>query len=102
MSKGIKLAVSAISILLAAMFVFSGAFKLMKPVEAQAGFVHDGYAAWSVIFIGVCDLLGALGLLIPRLAALAAAGLGIIMIGAAYTHFSHQEYQHGIIQCWDC
>jgi uncharacterized membrane protein YphA (DoxX/SURF4 family) len=79
------------------MFLFSGVFKLLRPAEAKAGFVHYGYAAWFAIFIGVCEVLGSLGLLIPRLAGLAAAGLGIIMIGATYTHFSHHEYQHGTI-----
>jgi putative oxidoreductase len=97
MSKAKTIVLWVVSVLLAAMFVFSGVFKLLKPAEAKAGFVHYGYAAWFAIFIGVCELLGGLGLLIPRLAALAAAGLSVIMIGAVYTHFSHREYQHGMI-----
>ena|SRR5262249_53155552 len=97
MSKGKTIVLWVVSVLLGAMFVFSGGFKLLKLEEAKAGFVHYGYAAWFAIFIGVCELLGGLGLLIPRLASLAAAGLVIIMIGASYTHFSHHEYQHGMI-----
>jgi putative oxidoreductase len=96
MSKGQKIALWVVSILLAAMFLFSGCFKLLKPDEAKAGFVHYGYAAWFATFIGVCEALGGIGLLLPRLAALAAGGLSIIMVGAVYTHFSHQEFQHGL------
>jgi len=97
MSKAKMIVLWIVSILLAAMFLFSGVFKLLKPDMAKAGFVHYGYAAWFAIFIGVCETLGALGLLMPRLAGLAAAGLAIIMMGATYTHFSHHEYQHGMI-----
>ncbi|HEY5029352.1 MAG TPA: DoxX family protein [Candidatus Angelobacter sp.] len=97
MSKGQKIALWAVSILLAAMFLFSGCFKLLQPAQAKAGFVQYGYAAWFATFIGVCEALGGLGLLLPRLAALAAGGLSIIMAGAVYTHFSHHEYQHGLI-----
>lgn len=97
MSKAKTIVLWIVSVLLAAMFLLSGVFKLLKPEEAKAAFVHYGYAPWFAIFIGVCEVLGGLGLLIPRLAGLAAAGLAIIMIGATYTHFSHHEYQHGMI-----
>jgi putative oxidoreductase len=97
MSKAKNIVLWIVSILLGAMFLFSGVFKLLKPEEAKAGFVHYGYAAWFAIFIGVCEVFGSLGLLIPRLAFLAAVNLSIIMVGATYTHFSHHEYQHGMI-----
>jgi putative oxidoreductase len=97
MSKGLKIVLWVLSILLGAMFVFSGAMKLLKPDEVKPMFVHYGYAAWFATFIGVCEALGGLGLLLPRLAALAAAGLTIIMAGAVYTHWTHQEFSHGMI-----
>ena len=97
MAKGKTIVLWVVSILLAAAFLLSGLSKLLKPEMAKAGFVHYGYAGWFAIFIGVCETLGGLGLLILRLAGLAAAGLSIIMIGAVYTHFSHREYQHGMI-----
>ena len=97
MAKGKSIVLWVVSILLAAAFLLSGLSKLLKPEMARAGFVHYGYAAWFAIFIGVCETLGGLGLLILRLVGLAAAGLSIIMIGAVYTHFSHHEYQHGMI-----
>ena len=97
MSKGQKTVLWVFSILLGAMFVFSGAMKLLKPSEVKPMFVHYGYAAWFATFIGVCEALGGLGLLLPRLAALAAGGLAIIMAGAVYTHWTHQEFTHGLI-----
>ncbi|HKF21759.1 MAG TPA: DoxX family protein, partial [Candidatus Angelobacter sp.] len=67
MSKATKVVLWVVSILLAAMFLFSGVFKLLKPEMAKAGFVHYGYARWFAIFIGVCEVFGGLGLLLPRL-----------------------------------
>jgi putative oxidoreductase len=97
MSKGLKTALWVLSILLGAMFVFSGGMKLLKPDEVKPMFVHYGYAAWFATFIGVCEALGGLGLVLPRLGALAAAGLTIIMAGAVYTHWTHREFTHGLI-----
>ncbi len=50
-----------------------------------------GYAAWFATVIGVFELLGAIGLLIPRLTRPAIYGLTGIMIGAAYTHLANGE-----------
>jgi putative oxidoreductase len=97
MSKGKTIALWIVTILLTAMFLFSGSMKLLHPDQAKPMFVKYGYAAWFATFIGACEVLGALGLLIQRLAALAAAGLAIIMAGAVYTHWSHAEYSHGCI-----
>lgn len=87
MSKGQKITVWVISGLLTALFLYAGLFKLLMPdkVLSQGWF----YARWFLTFIGVCETLGAIGLMIPRLAALAAAGLSVIMIGAVYTIVAH-------------
>jgi hypothetical protein len=45
-------------------------------------FVQYGYCLWLMTFIGICAVLGAIGLLVPRLAGLAATGLCAIMIAA--------------------
>lgn len=97
MSKGQTIALWVLSIVLAAMFLFSGATKLLMLDKAKPMFVHYGYAAWFATFIGTCEALGGIGLLVPRLAALAAAGLSVIMMGAVYTHLSHQEISHALI-----
>jgi len=75
---------------LAALFLFAGGMKLVMPVAALAAQSH--MPGVFIKFIGVCETLGALGLILPglfhvqeRLTALAASGLVIIMIGAVVT-----------------
>ena len=76
--------------LLAALFLFAGVMKLVMPIEALAGPV--AFPGWFLRFIGVCETLGALGLILPSLlrirpalTPLAAAGLVVIMCGATVT-----------------
>ncbi|MEO1421378.1 MAG: DoxX family protein, partial [Pseudomonadota bacterium] len=53
--------------------------------------LHESFAAmnfpvWFGYFIGAAEVAGAIGVLVPRLSALAAAGLLPIMLGATYYH----------------
>src|SRR6266581_2602094 len=73
--------------LLAAIFLFAGGAKLVLPLDQLTGPV--ALPGLLLRFIGVCEVLGALGLILPGLlrirpglTPLAAAGLVIIMIGA--------------------
>ena len=73
--------------LLAAVFLFSGGSKLAMPTEALAAQSH--MSGVFMKFIGLCEVLGGLGLVLPGLThirpgltTLAAALLVIIMIGA--------------------
>lgn len=75
---------------LAAIFLFAGGFKLVLPAAVLAAQSH--MPGGFIKFIGVCETLGALGLILPglfhireRLTPLAASGLVIIMIGAVVT-----------------
>jgi len=77
----------AIQGLLALLFLFAGGMKLLLPAAALAGPVE--LPITFMRFIGVCELLGGLGLVLPgafriheELTPIAAAGLGVIMIGA--------------------
>lgn len=76
-------ALVALGFLLAAVGKLSGAQTEM--------FEGWGYAPWFATVIGVLELLGAVGLLIPRLTRPAILGLTGIMIGAAYTHIANGE-----------
>lgn len=73
--------------LLAALFLFAGGFKLALPLVALAKV--SPLPALFLKFIGVCEVTGAIGLILPGLlrirtdlTPLAAAGLVTIMIGA--------------------
>jgi len=73
--------------LLAALFVFAGGMKLVLPLEQMKGPIELPGA--FLRFIGVAELLGGLGLVLPGLlriqpglTPLAAAGLVIVMAGA--------------------
>ena len=75
---------------LAALFLFAGVFKLITPTDVLT--VQSHMPGAFIKFIGVCETLGALGLILPaltrirtELTPLAAAGLVIIMIGAVVT-----------------
>src|SRR4026207_1069820 len=73
--------------LLAALFLFAGVVKLVLPAEQLMGSVP--MPVLFIRFIGVVEVLGAIGLILPALlrirpglTPLAAAGLAIVMIGA--------------------
>jgi hypothetical protein len=74
--------------LLALLFLFAGVAKLAMPAETLAKQVPM-LSVGFLRFVAVCEVLGALGLILPGLlkirpglTPLAAAGLVIIMIGA--------------------
>ena len=78
-----------LQVLLALMFVVaSGAPKLFGEATAVAMFQQIGLGQWFRYLVGVLEVAGGIGLLIPRLAGLAALGLVGVMIGAVVTTFA--------------
>jgi len=80
-----------VQVLLAMLFLFAGGAKLALPPEALQGPIS--LPILFLRFIGACEVLGALGLILPGLLGirpgltpLAGAGLAIIMIGATVTN----------------
>ena len=81
-----------IQVLLALLFLFSGGMKLVIPPDVLQSMGSPKQVILPglfIQFIGVCEVLGGLGLILPgllrnrpRLTPLAATGLVIIMIGA--------------------
>ena len=86
-SKSMRVSLWVIQSLLAALFVFAGAMKFVTPVEEMTK--NSPLPAAFLYFIGVAEVLGGFGLVLPGLfrireglTPLAAAGLTIIMVGA--------------------
>lgn len=94
-------AIWVVQILLAVAFLMAGAMKLTQSKEKLAenmAWVND-FSANQVRTIGLLELLGAVGLVLPMaldilpiLIPLAAVGLVLNMIGAAFTHHRRDEY----------
>ena len=73
--------------LAALLFGFAGVMKLVTPVEIMVE--QSGMPGWFLQFIGWCEALGAVALIVPgivrvraSLVSVAAVGLAIIMVGA--------------------
>lgn len=86
-SKRINIAIWTVQVLLAALFLFAGGFKLVAPIAEMTK--QMPLPGFFLRFIGVVEFAGALGLILPSLlrirpylTPLAAGGLVIIMSGA--------------------
>ncbi len=87
-----NIALWIIQVLLALLFLFAGGTKLVLPIEVLTGMGSPNQVhlpGLLIRFIGACEVLGALGLILPGLfrirtglVPLAAAGLVIILLGA--------------------
>ena len=92
---------------LAAVFIGSGSVKLFVPkdklVASGQGWAQD-VSANSVRLIGVAEILGAIGLIVPALVhiapilvPLAAIGLALVMVGAAVVHARRNEIPNVVV-----
>ena len=78
-----------VQFLLALLFLFAGISKFLMPADEMAKNLPPYLSLGFIYFIGVCETLGGIGLIVPWvtkikpwLTPLAALGLLIIMIGA--------------------
>lgn len=94
-SRGLHYGLWAVQALAAVAFLGAGMMKSTKPLAELAANMAwvPHFPAVAVRAIGVAEVLGALGLVLPsalrvmpRLTPLAAAGLVALMLGAAGTH----------------
>lgn len=95
-----------LQILLALLFIFAGGAKFVMTAESMKAAAPDAiqFPMWFVKFIGVFEVLGGLGLVLPGLTGirrsltpLAAAGLLIIMLGAVAVSVYAMGISAGVI-----
>lgn len=67
----------------------AGAAKLFTSGEWDRLFQSWGYPLWFMVVIACLEMLGAVALLVPRVAWLGATLLAIVMLGAAATLIAH-------------
>jgi uncharacterized membrane protein YphA (DoxX/SURF4 family) len=86
-SRKLNVLLWVLQVLLAMLFMFAGVMKFVMPVEEMTKQI--ALPGWFLHFIGVAEILGAIGLVLPGilrirtgLTPLAAAALAVIMIGA--------------------
>jgi uncharacterized membrane protein YphA (DoxX/SURF4 family) len=96
-----NLAPWVIAIVLAVVFAASGLMKIFRATEQLVasgfGWAQD-FSPTAIRLIGVAEILGAIGLILPAamhiapiLVSLAAAGLALVMAGAAAVHARRKE-----------
>ncbi|MCC3376323.1 DoxX family protein [Cohnella sp. REN36] len=82
-------------------FVFSGWMKAFRQEKAKASWPWAGEVPKGLVaFIGIAELIGALGLILPQatgiapnLTPIAAIGLGAIVLFGAVFHVMRKEYR---------
>src|SRR5437764_12413877 len=88
---GLKVTITlwTVQALLALLFLFAGSMKLIMPIEMMTAQMPIQLPGLFLRFIGIAEIAGALGLILPGLlrirrglTPLAACGLIIIMLGA--------------------
>ena len=102
-----NIALWIIQILLALLFLFAGSTKLVLPIEVLQSMGSPNQIALPglfIKFIGVCEVLGAIALILPGLlrlkpglTSIAAAGLVIIMIGATALSIAADGIAAGLV-----
>jgi uncharacterized membrane protein YphA (DoxX/SURF4 family) len=85
-------------ILLALVFLAHGAMMLFPPAEI-AKLMNEELPRWFQLFIGISEVLAAIGLTLPAitgvqpwLVAWAAGGIMIVMVSATIFHLTRREY----------
>lgn len=100
MKKSLSIALWVVQVLLAALYIMAGSSKLFQPIAELAKMLPwaTEMPAGMVRFIGLSELLGGIGLLLPsllriqpQLTPMAAIGLAVVQLLATGFHISRGE-----------
>lgn len=100
-----NIALWVLQILLALVFLVAGVPKATQPIPTLSKRIPWTKEApeWFVRFIGVAEILGAVGLILPALTGIlpwltiaAAIGLALAMVSAIIFHFMRGEAKHNV------
>ena len=101
-SRGLNIALWILQALLAALFFWHGQFSVFPPADMVA-MINENIGEGLRVFIGVAEILAAIGLILPGLTrilpwltALGAAGLMIVMSSATVFHLFRGETPNAI------
>ena len=99
-SKALHITLWIAQVILAAMFLMSGFMKLSQPIDQLSKMLPWAAQVPEALvrFIGVAEVLGAVGLILPsllriqpKLTPIAALGLAVLMLFAVFFHVSRGE-----------
>jgi putative oxidoreductase len=99
-SKGLHITLWIAQVILAAMFLMSGFMKVAQPIDQLSQMLPWAAQVPEALvrFIGVAEVLGAVGLILPsllriqpKLTPIAALGLALVMLFAVFFHVSRGE-----------
>ena len=87
-SKGRRISVTALSVLVAAVFLLAGSTKLYGTEKMAVMLTKIGFGQWFRYLTGSLEIIGGIGLLTRRYAFYAALLLVPVMVGAVITHLA--------------
>ena len=78
-------------LVIAAAFLMAAISKLARLDGTAQQFVAWGFPSWTVVLVALVELFGAAGLLFTRTVQAASGILILLLVGALYTHFAHED-----------
>ncbi|MEU1969706.1 DoxX family protein [Micromonospora sediminicola] len=85
-SKAVNITGWVLQVVLALLIAPGGLLKLIGDQAMVDLFSDIGAGQWLRYFVGICELAGGIGLLVPKVRALAAVGLFLLLVGATITN----------------
>ena len=85
-ARAVNVALWVLQAVLAFQFAGGGLLKLAGSPEMVELFAAIGAGQWLRYLVGMLEVAGAVGLLVPRLSGLAALGLAALLVGATATN----------------